>query len=223
RIAGIVKRRILATLHSDPDAFLRECRGVVHVGANEGQERDLYAWYDLNVVWIEPIPAVFERLVSNIYVTPRQRAINALITDENGKEVTLHIANNGGQSSSVLELHHHRDIWPEVRYEDAIRCRSETLPAALRSAGIDASDYDALVIDTQGSELMVLHGAETLLPGFRYIKTEAANFESYKGCATVDGIVEYLRRIGFGLKQKHCFAKRKAGGEYFDLLFVRSA
>jgi hypothetical protein len=43
-------------------SYLRKVRGVIHVGANEGQERDLYAAFGLNVIWIEPIPEVFQVL-----------------------------------------------------------------------------------------------------------------------------------------------------------------
>ena len=41
---------------SDGKQFLADARGVIHVGANVGQERDLYAAYRLPVVWIEPTP-----------------------------------------------------------------------------------------------------------------------------------------------------------------------
>jgi hypothetical protein len=33
----------------DPNAFLQYCKGVLHVGANLGQERDLYAQFGLPV------------------------------------------------------------------------------------------------------------------------------------------------------------------------------
>ena len=46
----------------DPDAFLHQVSGVVHVGANTGQERDLYQTLGLRVCSIEPIPDVFARL-----------------------------------------------------------------------------------------------------------------------------------------------------------------
>jgi hypothetical protein len=53
--------------------------------------------------------------------------------------------------------------------------------------GIDnLSEYDAMVLDTQGSELSILQSAATILSGFNYIQIEAANFEAYRNCATVD-------------------------------------
>ena len=37
-----------------------------------------------------------------------------------------------------------------------------------------------MVIDTQGSELLILQLAVTILGGFNYIQVEAANFEAYR-------------------------------------------
>lgn len=161
-------------------------------------------------------------LVRNIIPYPNQRALNELITDADNQNVTLHVANNQGASSSILDLHQHKDIWPDVDFVHDISCTSKTLPKALQDADIDATALDALVLDTQGSELLVLKGSAPLLSGFRYIRTEAADFEAYKDCATVASIEAYLAGFGFKLVRKDTFAKRQAGGTYFDVLFERT-
>jgi FkbM family methyltransferase len=76
--------------------------GVVHVGANLGQEREVYAALGLDVVWIEPIPEIFAQLKENVQGFPNQLAIEALVTDIDDKEYVFHIANNDGASSSIL-------------------------------------------------------------------------------------------------------------------------
>jgi FkbM family methyltransferase len=91
-------------------SYLRKVRGVIHVGANEGQERDLHAAFGLNVIWIEPIREVFQVLRDNISELQAQRALNYLVTDEDGKEYEFHIANNGGSSSSILDLSRHKEM-----------------------------------------------------------------------------------------------------------------
>jgi hypothetical protein len=58
--------QLLSRKKGDLDGFLGDVSGVVHVGANIGQERQLYAAHKLNVLWIEPISEVFKRLESNI-------------------------------------------------------------------------------------------------------------------------------------------------------------
>ena len=90
-------------------------------------------------------------------------------------------------------------------------------------AGINLSEYDGMILDTQGTELLILQSATAILGGFKYIKVEAPNFEAYRNCATVDTLNTFLRQHGFRLVHKHLFARRDRGGEYFDLLFSGSA
>ncbi len=205
----------------DADHYLTKCRGVIHVGANTGQERDIYHRHGLNVIWVEPIPEVYDALVAHIAEHPRQRAIRALVTDRDGEIKVLNVANNGGASSSILDLHDHKDIWPSVHYVGKVECVSKTLVTILAEAGIDPAEYDALVMDTQGSELLVLKGAEPWLHHFKYIKTEAADFEAYRGCVQLDELVAFLTARGFRVRRKDRFAKRSEGGAYFDLLLDR--
>jgi FkbM family methyltransferase len=214
-----IRRRLMRAMHGEPNDFLKKCRGLIHVGANDGGERHLYAEHGLKVVWIEPIPDVFQRLVENIRDFPDQRAINALITNEDGTLCALHISNNSGLSSSILDLNLHKDIWPWVTFTHDITLPSSRLPTAL--AEIDLAQYDAMVLDTQGSELLVLQSAATILGEFNYIQVEAANFEAYRNCATVDTLNGFLRSHGFRLLRKTLQARRAAGGEYFELLFKR--
>ena len=51
--------RFMSLFRIGPDDFLRDVTGVVHVGANTGQERDKYARHGLSVIWVEPIPDIY--------------------------------------------------------------------------------------------------------------------------------------------------------------------
>ena len=214
-------RRLRRLFAPDPDRFLRSARGVVHVGANVGQERGLYDGYGLDVLWIEPIPDVFAALSANIAGFPRQRALERLVTDRDDASYEFHVANNDGQSSSILELKEHRDVWPKVAFTRTITLQSSTLATLFAREKIDASRYDALVMDTQGSELLVLRGAEPLLGGFNFIKTEAPDFEAYAGCAMLEDIERYLGARGYAEVARHRFASRPSGGHYYDVLYAR--
>jgi FkbM family methyltransferase len=195
---------------------------VIHVGANTGQEREIYARRNLKVVWIEPIPEQFETLQKNIRSLPGQIAINALITDEDGKRYTFHVANNDGQSSSILDFQGHKDIWPDIHYVRDMEMKSSTLKTSLETWKVDPGRYDALVLDTQGSEMLVLQGAKDILRQFKFIKTEVADFESYRNCATVDQLCSYLESFGFRVKRKDRFAQSPSGGAYYDIVFERA-
>ena len=62
---GRIFRKIISP-EKEKDLFLNQATGVIHIGANSGQERKLYARHDLDVLWIEPNPKVFKELQKNI-------------------------------------------------------------------------------------------------------------------------------------------------------------
>ncbi len=204
------------------DRFLRGISGLIHVGANTGQERFLYHGYGVRVLWIEPIPDVYRKLCENIGRYPRQRALQALVTDRDEGDYEFHIANNEGQSSSILALSEHRDIWPEVHYVATIRLRSTTLPTLLRRVAINPDGYQALVMDTQGSELLVLEGAVPLLGHFRFVKTEVADFDSYAGCCRIADLEAFMSAHAFREVSRRTIATRAGGGSYYDVIYERS-
>ena len=45
--------------------------------------------------------------------------------------------------------------------------------------------------------MLILKGAGSMLRQFRFIKTETADFEIYKGCCTLGQLGEFLEEIGF--------------------------
>jgi FkbM family methyltransferase len=212
-------RRLRRVLGPDPNRFLRSARGVVHVGANVGQERELYDRYGLDVLWIEPIPDVFAALVANIAGFPRQRALERLVTDRDDAAYEFHIANNGGESSSIHDLKEHRDVWPKVDFTKTITLTSSTLATLLARENVELARYDALVMDTQGSELLVLRGAEPVLGHFEFIKTEVPDFEAYADCAQLEDVERFLGERGYTELTRHCFASRPGGGHYYDVVY----
>ena len=209
-------------LRRDADRFLRQASGVIHVGANTGQERDLYQQHGLRVVWIEPIPEVFDLLKANIQAYPMQSAFQALVTDKDDERYQFHVSNYEGLSSSILQLKLHNDIWPDVTFTRTLALRSVTLPSLLRREGIDVADYDALVMDTQGSELLVLKGAAAILPNLRFIKTEVPDFESYEQCCQLEEMTRFLEQHGFREYVRRPFATRPEGGTYYDVVYRKT-
>jgi len=77
-----IRNRIAQFTKRNPNAFLRDCHAILHIGANEGQEREEYAKLGLEVLWVEALPDAFSRLSANIKDLPNQHAVLALITDE---------------------------------------------------------------------------------------------------------------------------------------------
>lgn len=210
-------RKIRSRIREDWDArWLRRVSNVVHVGANTGQERDLYARHGVGVLWIEPLPSAFEILSRNIRSLPAQRAHQALLSDVAGREYLLHIASNEGASSSILEFADGKELWPTIQFTNSVPLISDTLDNVLAR---ESRRYDALVMDTQGSELLIIRGATQSLRGFRYIQSEAADFEVYRGYPKASELIAFLASHGFAPIRKTIFAKGPKG-ECFDLLFA---
>ena len=205
------------------DSFLRKVPGVVHVGANSGQERDAYRDLGLRVLWVEAIDEVFGELVKNIAAHPKQKAFCALLTDQDDAEHQFYIASNAGASSSIYQLGECLDIWPELSYVSSRRLRSTRLDSLLRRQGVSPSNYPALVMDVQGAELLVLKGAGQMLGEFRFVKAEAADFESYIDCAKLEDLRQYLEPFGFKEMSRNHFASHPNGGSYWDVVWQRPA
>lgn len=213
-------RHLRSRLGRWPDSFLWDCDGVVHIGANTGQERDMYHRLGLQVLWVEPIPSVFAQLRDNLTDYPAQQALQALVSDTDGAEATLHIASNNGESSSILPPAGHLQSWPEIRFEEQIRLPTVTLPTLLQSNKVVLPRRTALVLDTQGAELMILRGAGALLRSFRYVKAEAADFSAYEGCPTVPMLDNFMSEQGFVKHGQFPGAKGKPEvGSYLDLVY----
>jgi FkbM family methyltransferase len=223
--AIITPRRIINKLrrHLFPlDSFLKDVSGVIHVGANTGQERNYYASLGLNVLWIEPNPALFEVLRANISGFPAQRACRYLLAADDGTPYTLHISNNDGLSSSIFDLARHREIWPDIRFTHDIEVISTTLDRLVEVEQINLLNFGALVLDTQGSELLVLKGAVQILDRFRFVKAEVADFEIYKGCCHLTELTTFMNGHGFTLSRKESIARTPDGaGTSYDVLYRR--
>jgi FkbM family methyltransferase len=216
-------RRIARRLVHPEDFFLRRVSGIVHVGAHLGQECDLYAQHGLNVLWIEPNPKIFQTLSKALRLYPKQRALSYLAAEADDKEYSLHISSNYGASSSILESGAHQEIWPEVTFTEAIPLKSITLSSLVKRERVDLERYDALVMDTQGSELLVLKGAADILDRFKFIKTEAADFELYKGCCTLADLDTFLSAHDFRRVRKKRFAHKSGVGSCYDIVYSRCA
>jgi FkbM family methyltransferase len=219
RSLGYVLRREIVGKYQPH--LLKNLRGILHVGANVGQECATYAQRGLNVAWIEPIPNVFSRLQGNIQPYPQQRAYNYLVTDQDDEIYTFHVASNDGSSSSILELGDHKDIFPNIGYVQTLELTSVTLTTMVARERIDLSKFDMLLLDTQGSELLVLKGGEPLLNRFRFVQIEVADFDAYKGCCKLDEVAAFMLPKGF----VECHRKRTSthpnGGQYFEITYGR--
>lgn len=179
------------------EKHLKTIKGAIHVGANIGEERD---WYEAQgftkVLWFEPNKSLFNILKSRIAHLPHHMAFNKGIHDTL-KEAVLHISNNDGQSSSILELGTHAISHPSVKYIGEAKISLARLDWIFDIMGWDINEFNFLNVDVQGVELNVIKSLGEYIKAFDYVYAEVNTEEVYKECCLLPEIDNYLSDYGF--------------------------
>jgi len=205
-----------------PLRFAAKCKGLIHIGAHDGEESWIYNALKVpRVLWVEGDPDLMPRLRAKVSAFRGQSAVEALLTEKAGETVKFYVTNNDGASSSVLPLGRCSEMYPDIRVTAEKTLFSNTLDRLLESQDPQAM-IDGMVIDVQGAELAVLRGAGPKINQFRWIFAECADFEIYQGCCTLKTLSEFLLGEGYN-EVKRFPAKVTPGvGTAWDVLFQRS-
>ena len=190
---------------------------VLHLGANTGQEAETYERMGAErVIWVEALEPVFLKLKKHLARFPKQIALHACVSDKLGETVLFNIANNGSQSSSILELGTHATEHPTVRYTGTVRMQTVTVESLLVHASLSIRPGSFLNADLQGAELMALRGMENLMDRFDYVYLEVNDEELYKGCALTPEVDKWLADRGFVGREVHM-----TGSGWGDKFYMR--
>jgi len=165
---------------------------VVHVGAHEAEERELYLGLNLTPrVWIEAQPSLATALSKRLF-PPDDQVLQGAAWSELGMSFDFNVSSNS-QSSSVLEFGTHSKNYPDITYVQTVKVHSIILEDILQNL----ESVTLLNLDIQGAELQALRGAGQELAKVRAIYTEVNFEEVYQDCALIGEIDEYLREFGF--------------------------
>jgi FkbM family methyltransferase len=171
-------------------------RGIIHIGAHEGNEVNSYLKMGIkNILFIEANPEVFEKLRENIKDFPNVRAVNFAISNKNGT-ISFHVT-SFDQCSSILPLKKHLELNPNITEVKQITVPSKTLDTLLKDLNLNPENYNLLNIDIQGAELLALEGAVETLKYIEAVISEVNFAELYEGCALIWQIDEFLKEQGF--------------------------
>ena len=151
--------------------------GIVHVGANTGQEVPDYRASGIRpVVLVEPLAGPFGQLVRAVDGTPGFHPLKACLSDVAGRTVDFHVASNGGQSSSYLKPAAHLKIRPDITFDRTETMVTDTLDRAIgalcREHGLRPESFDYIGLDTQGSEMDILRRGSRGAGAAKYVFTE---------------------------------------------------
>ncbi len=143
------------------------------------------------VVLVEPQPGIAARLRAAVAGDPRIEVLGYAIADANGR-AAFHVTDNDGESSSLLPMGTHRDVFPWVNVVDRIEVPTLSLEEAIRRHGLPCPDM--LFLDVQGAEYAILATlGEELRLQIRLIYTECSTEEVYRGARPLSAIEALLR------------------------------
>lgn len=174
--------------------------GLIHVGAHECEEKDIYQSLGLSsenhqVMWFEADPSTFGKAKS---IYPNYDIRHALLKDK--REITSFLRASNSQSSSIFDLHLHKKYHPDIEEMFRFPMVSSTLDVELENTE-NRNKYNFLSMDTQGSELLILKGAEKTLAHIDYVYLEVSTEELYKDAPLFGEIDLFLRDRGYGIRE----------------------
>ena len=205
-------------LDTDFEKYVKEIRGVLHVGANTGQELDWYVNKKVSrVIWFEPHNKSFAILEANIAEYKHHEAYKIGIHDTL-KSASLHIASNQAQSSSILDFGTHRKYYPRIRYIEDQPITLMRMDDFLEENSIDIKEFNFLNVDVQGVELNVMKSFGDSLGKLDYIYTEINKEELYVGANLLPEIDTYLDSRGFSRMALYMTPKH-----WGDALYVKKS
>jgi len=178
------------------DRYGKSVDGIVHVGANDGQE--LPDYLDAGVAQVrlfEPLAEPYARLTDRVAKTSPNDRIEIFNVALGSEPATadMFVADNQGASSSLLEPEENLRVWKRIAIDGAetveVRCLDDYMA--------EGDPHNLLILDVQGFELEVLKGAGTCLENFDYILCELNIKKSYKGSAGVEDIDTFMSGAGY--------------------------
>ena len=170
---------------------------VVDVGANRGQwaRKVRQSNFEGKIISFEP-SYVFAELEIEAKGDPNWEVRNIALSDVSGTR-KMFIASNQGLSSSLREPSGIVERRPDIVFSPTHEVLLSTLSAELEN---NSEDY-YLKIDTQGSEMNVLKGANSAFDNCVAVEFESALTPMYEGETLHYELCDWLVNNGFEIQQ----------------------
>lgn len=175
--------------------------GCIHIGAHYGEEIWSYKKNNINnLILIEANKNLINKLrikrfIFNHFFKMNISLENCIISDQNNILRKLNITNNS-QSSSILNLKKHNEIYPNINITREETMISRTLDDLFINK-YEIKKFNFINMDIQGAELLALKGAKNILRNIDAIYTEVNFQELYKGCALTKDLDIFLKNYNF--------------------------
>lgn len=185
-------------------------KGIVHIGAHEGQEYPIYKSQGIdNIIFVEPSYKAYGELINTIS-DESVMFFNCACGAYNGIATMITESDNNGMSNSLLQPKKHLEQHPTIKFTGT----QDVMIRRLDELEFEKSKYNFLVADVQGYELEVLKGASNTLPYIDYLYLEVNRDEVYEGCAKVWDLDKFLHN--------YKRVETKWIGNWGDALYIKS-
>lgn len=173
-------------------------KGLIHVGASRAEEIEIYSntLGIKDILYIEANPENEPDLKKAIANFPGAKVAIFAASDTNGT-MDFHVTSNKGLSSSLLKLNKHLKMSPDVKPAKTIKVDQKRLDDYLATTPDSGANYNLMVVDTQGAELMVFKGAQNTLTHIDAIISELNFTELYSGGVLLPDLDTFLLQNGF--------------------------
>ena len=200
--------------------FNIKIKGILHIGAHNCEELGDYISTGVNlsnIYWIEALPRLVEK---NKRISPHLNIYQAVIYDEDNKEIEFNITNCDGdvnnlQSSSILEFGSHKTSHPFVKLVDKVKMKTSRMDSVIVKNAIAMENVNFINLDIQGVELHALKSMESYLNNIDYIYSEVNTEEVYKNCDQMSDLTEYLSKFNFSLADARIYKQFGWGDAFY--------
>ena len=170
-----------------------EVRTLYIVGAHLFQEEKLLfrLFPRLEKVYLfEPLPDVAMQLRAIVAGNPAVEVYQYAISDRD-ERAPFHVADNNGESSSLLSMGAHTRVFPWVHEAAVIEVQAHSLGAVIRKHSLRSPDM--LFLDVQGAEFRILSTLpDELRCCIKLIYTECSKEEIYQGARPLEDVQSVL-------------------------------
>ena len=173
-------------------------RGIILIGAYDGKTlKRLNLPNTVKILVIDANQGAVERLQENFANSPNIQVVQAAIANHNDT-VTLHLTSLES-SSSILPWKQYSEIYPNIKEIQQLTLSSHTLDTLLEELNLSPSDFNILILDIQGAELLALEGATQLLNNLDAIYTNVHYQELFEGGALAEEVNQFLTDYQFDI------------------------
>ena len=120
---------------------INNSNGILHLGAHRGVEAEVYNWFGKKVIWVEALPKIYKELEDNLTFFKNQKAFQAVLTNEDFREIDFYVSNYDGACSSIYKFTENikkSDLWSNRNHKmiNSMKLKTIKLDTLLNSNNI---------------------------------------------------------------------------------------